>query len=134
MLKYGEYRNYRSSHRGCSLRKIMLKNFSKFTGKPLSQSPFLNSQSSFLNKLAGLSPATLLKKILWHRLFSVNFRTFFKETFFTEHLTTTASETTTKCFRLKSISSIKDDCSFTLVIYLFKVFQRKTIILYCKYV
>ena len=33
-------------------------------------------QSLFFNKVAGLRPATLLKKRLWHRCFSVNFAKF----------------------------------------------------------
>ena len=53
----------------CSIKKGVLKNFSKFTGKHL-------------------RPATLLKKeTLWHRCFPVDF----KNTFFTEHLRTAAS-------------------------------------------
>ena len=47
----------------------MCKNFAKFTGKHLFQSPYFN-------KLAGLSTATLLKKSLWHRCFPVNFAKF----------------------------------------------------------
>ena len=42
----------------------VLRNFAKFTGKHL-------CQSFFFNKTAGLRPATLLKKRLWHRCFSV---------------------------------------------------------------
>ena len=46
------------------------------------------------------------------------------------------TETTTKFSRLNSISSIKDNYSFTLVTYLFSSvslqLQRKTIILYCE--
>ena len=38
---------YRSSHRRCSVRKIVLRNFAKFTGKHL-------CQSLFFNKVAGL--------------------------------------------------------------------------------
>ena len=60
---------YRSSQRGCSVKKGFLINFSKFTGKHL-------CQSLFFNKVAGISPATLLKKRLWHRCFSVNFAKF----------------------------------------------------------
>ena len=45
-------------------------------------------------------------------------------------------ETTTKFSRLKSISCIEDNHSFTLVIYLFSSvslqLQRKTINLYCE--
>ena len=52
---------YRSSHRWCSVRKGVLRNFAKFTGKHL-------CQSLFFNKVAGL-----------------------QNTFFTEHLQTTDS-------------------------------------------
>ena len=55
--------------------RVVLRNFeeiSHFTGKHLCQSlPF--------NKIAGLTPATLLKKKLWHRYFPVNFAKFLKE-------------------------------------------------------
>ena len=56
----------------------VLKNFVKFTGKKLCQSPFFN-------KVAGLRPVTLLKKRLW-QMFSCEFREIFRNTFFTEHL------------------------------------------------
>ena len=56
----------RSSHRICSVRKVVLRNFAKFIGKHL-------FQSLFFNKIAGIRPATLLKKRLWHRCFPVNF-------------------------------------------------------------
>ena len=114
-LKYDEYRNYRSSHLRCSLRKGILRNFAKFTRKHLNQSPFSN-------RTAGLRPATLLKKILWYRYFPVNFGKILRTPFFTEQLWTTASETTTKFSWLESMSSIEEDYSFTLVIYLFQVF------------
>ena len=48
--------------RRCSVRKGVLRKFAKFTGKHL-------CQSFFFNKVAGLRPATLLKKKLWHRCF-----------------------------------------------------------------
>ena len=51
-----------------------LKDFTKFTGKHLCQSPFFN-------KVAGLRPATLLKKRLWQRYFPVNFAKFLRTTF-----------------------------------------------------
>ena len=41
---------------------------------------------TFFNKLAGLRPATLLKKRLWYRCFPVNFVKFLQNTFFTEHV------------------------------------------------
>ena len=45
-------------------KKGVLRNFAKFARKHL-------CQSLFFNKVAGLRPATLLKKRLWHRCFSV---------------------------------------------------------------
>ena len=53
---------YRSSHRRCSARKSVLRNFGKFTGKH-------PSQSFFFYKVAGLRPVTLLTNRLWHRCF-----------------------------------------------------------------
>ena len=66
---------YRSSHRRCSIKKGVLKNLAKFTGKHL-------CQSLFFNKVAGLRPATSLKKRLWHTCFSVNFAKFLRTLFF----------------------------------------------------
>ena len=60
-------------------KKGVLWNFVKFTGKYL-------RQSLFFNKLAGLRPATLSKKRLWHRCFPVNFVKFLRTPFLTEHL------------------------------------------------
>ena len=54
--------------------KGVLRNFTKFTGKHL-------CQSLFFNKVAGLRPATLLKKRLWHRCFPVNFVKFLRTPF-----------------------------------------------------
>ena len=62
---------FRSSQRRCSLRKGVLRNFSKFTGKHL-------CQRLYFNKVAGLRPATLLQKRLWHRCFPVNFEKFLR--------------------------------------------------------
>ena len=62
---------FRSSHQRCSVRKAVLRNFTKFTGKHL-------CQSLFFNKVAGLRPATLLKLRLWHRCFPVNFAKFLR--------------------------------------------------------
>ena len=64
----------RSSHQRCSVRKGVLKNFAKFTGKHL-------CKSLFFNEVAGLRPATLLKKRLWHRCFPVNFAKFLRTPF-----------------------------------------------------
>ena len=74
---------YGSSHQRCSVRKGVLRNLAKFTGKDL-------CQSLFFNKVSGLRPATLLKKRL-AQVFSCEFCEIFKNIFFTEHLWTTAS-------------------------------------------
>ena len=60
-------------------KKGVLRNIAKFTGKHL-------CQSLFFNKIAGLRPATLLKKRLWHRCFPVNFAKFRRTPIFTEQL------------------------------------------------
>ena len=61
----------RSSHRRCSVKKGVLRNFAKFTGKHL-------CQTLFFNNIAGLRPAALLEKRLWHRCFAVNFAKFLR--------------------------------------------------------
>ena len=63
----------RSSHQRCSIKKGVLRNFTKFTGKHL-------CKSLFFNKVAGL------RNRLWHRYFPVNFVIFLRTPFFTEHL------------------------------------------------
>ena len=57
-------------------KKGVLRNFEKFTGKHLCQSPFFN-------KVAGLRPS-------WHRCFLVNLAKFLRTPFLTEHLWETA--------------------------------------------
>ena len=64
----------RINHQRCSVRKGVLRNFTKFTGKHL-------FQSLFLNKVAGLRSATLLKKRIWHRCFPENFAQFVRTPF-----------------------------------------------------
>ena len=66
------------------MKKGVLENFAKLTGKHL-------CQNLFFNKVAGIRPATLLKKRFWHRCFPMNFAKFLGTTFFTEHLWMTAS-------------------------------------------
>ena len=65
--------------RRCSVKNIFLEISPKFTGKHL-------CQSLFLNKVAGLRPATLLKKRLLHKCFPVNSAKFLITPFPTEHL------------------------------------------------
>ena len=60
-------------------KKGVLRNFAKLPGKHL-------YQSLFLNKVAGLRPAILLKNRLRRSFFPVNFAKFSRTRFFTEHL------------------------------------------------
>ena len=70
---------YRGSRPEVLYKKGISKKFPKFTGKHL-------RQSVFFNKVASFRLATLFKKILCHRCFSVNFTKFLRTTFFVEHL------------------------------------------------
>ena len=74
VLPFTFHTNASSSHQRCSLKKGVLRNFSKFTGKQL-------RHGLFLNKLAGLRLATLLKKSLWYKCFPVNFAKFLRKPF-----------------------------------------------------
>ena len=74
-----QYLIHRSSHQKSSLKKGVLRNFTKFTGNHL-------CQGLFFNKVAGLRPTTLLKIRLWHRCFPVNFAKFLRTPLLTEHL------------------------------------------------
>ena len=69
----------RSSRPEMFCKKGVLRNFGKFAGKHL-------CQSFFFNKLAGLSPATLLKKRPWHNCCPMNFPKFLRTPFLTQHL------------------------------------------------
>ena len=70
--------------RGAVCKKGILRNFAKFTGKHLCQSPLFN-------KVAGLRDAPLFKKRPWHKCFPVNLVKFLRTPFFTEHLGSTVS-------------------------------------------
>ena len=76
----------RNSHQRYSVRKGVLRNFAKLRGKHL-------CQVLFFNKVAGPEPATLLKEAL-AQVFSSEFCEISRNTFFTEHLWTTASRQT----------------------------------------
>ena len=73
-LEHHEEWSFRSSHQGCSIKKDVLKNSAKFTGKQM-------CQSLFLNKVAGIRPATLIRKRLWHSCFPVNFAKYLRTPF-----------------------------------------------------
>ena len=66
------------------MKKGVLKNFAKFTGKHL-------CWSFFFNKTAGRRSVTLSKKETLAQVFSCQFREVFKSTIFTEHYRMTAS-------------------------------------------
>ena len=81
VVVHKKYNISRSSHRKCSVRKGVLRNLAKFTGKHLYQSLFKLQASA---------------QRLWHRCFPANFAKFLRtpflqNTFFTEHLQATAS-------------------------------------------
>ena len=64
----------RGRQQRCSVKEGVLRILTKFPGKQL-------WQSLFFNKVAGLRPATLLKKRPWHSCFSVNFVKFLRTPF-----------------------------------------------------
>ena len=66
--------SFRSRFGRCSIKKGVLENFTKFTGKHL-------CQSLFFKKVAGLRPVNLLKRRLWHWCFPVNFAKFSRTPF-----------------------------------------------------
>ena len=76
----------RSNHHRWSIMKGLLRNFAKFTGKPL-------HHSLFLNKVADLKR---IKKETLPQVFSCEFCKYSKNNFFTEHLRTTVSKETLK--------------------------------------
>ena len=75
----------RSSHRKCSLKNAVLKNFVIFTEKHLRWSLFLITLQAF-------RPATLLKWDTITGVFLWILRNCWKNTYFEEHLLTTASD------------------------------------------
>ena len=76
----------RSIHQRCSRKKGVLKNFTKFTGKHV-------CQSLLFNKVAGEN-SNFIKKETLTQVLSCEFFEIFKNTCFTGHLWTTASERT----------------------------------------
>ena len=61
----------RTSHRRCSVREDVLRNFAKFTGKHLCQGLFVS----------GPKACNFIKKRLWHRYVRVNFAKFLRTSF-----------------------------------------------------
>ena len=67
--------NNRNSYRECSVKNVALRNFAKFTGKHL-------CQSLFFDKVAGLKPATLLKRDSCFSVFLSILRNFQEHVFY----------------------------------------------------
>ena len=75
MAGFGSSRSEVFCKKRCSVKKGVLWNFTKFTGNTC-------ARASFFNKVAGLRPATILKKRLWQRCFLVNFAKFLGAPFY----------------------------------------------------
>ena len=74
--------------RNCSVKKVFLKNSQNSQENICVRVSFLiklQASDLFFNKVAGLKPATLLKKRLWHRCFLMNFEKFLRKPFLKEH-------------------------------------------------
>ena len=78
-FRFNSYCVQSNCHQSCSMKKGVLRNSTKFTGKLL-----------FFNKVGGLRkcvlrnflrPTTLFKKRLWYRYFPVNFAKFLRTPF-----------------------------------------------------
>ena len=83
---------FRNSHRRCSIKKGVFKNFSKFTGKHLCQSLFFNEVFLIKNQV---------------QMFSCEFCQISKYIFFTEHLLTTAPGGLVVKHEIKNFNPIK---------------------------
>ena len=92
------YNIYRSSHRRCSLKKDVLKNFPNFAGKRV-------CWSFFLIKLQAWGPATLLKRDS-NTGVSCKISKMFTNTYFEEHLQTTADQMICNKISLEKIRAV----------------------------
>ena len=79
----------RSSHQRCSMKKGVLRNFTKFTGKHL-------CQTLFFSKVAGCN---FFKKRFWHKCFPVNFVKFLRK----PYLQNTSERLTSRSSRLQML-------------------------------
>ena len=90
---------FRSSHQRCSMKKGVLRNFKKYTGKHL-------CQGLFFQKVAGLRLSNFIKKETPVQVFSCELCKISKYIFFTEHLWMAASI----CFGKSNSSDILYFC------------------------
>ena len=102
---------YRSSRSEVFCSKGALRNFGNFAGKHL-------CQSLFFNKVAGLRPATLLKKRLWHKRFPVNFSKFLRTTFFNRKPSVAASASN-RCCQVRILAGERPRISVIMCCFLF---------------
>ena len=105
-IPHDEWHTVRSSHQRCSIKKHVLRNFTKFTGKRL-------CQSFLFNKVAGPRPATLLKRRLGHRCFPVNFVKFLRTPFLQNTSGRLLLELPLICFERLQNSSSLEVCKFS---------------------
>ena len=84
MIYVDQRRIYRSGHRRCSIQKVGLKNFSKFTGKH-------QCHSLFFNKVVGLKACNYIKKESLVQVFCCEVSEIFRNSFLTEHVRATVS-------------------------------------------
>ena len=87
ILKFQNFKFFRSSRLDVFCKKGVLVNFAKLTGIHL-------CQGLFFNKVAGLRPeaCNFIKKKTLTQMYSCEFCEIYKNTFFTEHVQPTASE------------------------------------------
>ena len=62
-------RQHRSSHRRCSVKKGVLRNFAKFTGKHLCQRLFCNSLQPYLKIVSGTDVLLWILRNFWEHFF-----------------------------------------------------------------
>ena len=74
-------RIFRRGHQRCSIKKVVLRNFTKIKGKHLCQSPSFNKVAALRSQVCNF-----IKKETLAQEFSCAFCEIFKNIFFTEHL------------------------------------------------
>ena len=91
--------NHQKQPPRCSVKKGIPRNFAKFTGKHL-------CQRLFFNKVTGLWTATLLKRSLWYRCYSMNFAKF-QRTSFSQNTSGRVLLNHTSLLKKKKTSNVK---------------------------
>ena len=88
----------RGSHRRCSVKKSILKNSTKLTGKHLCWNFFFNKVAGLITKWSNtIKQQSLQTSTVQHRCFPLNFVKFLRTRFFKEHLPMTASKLGSYC-------------------------------------